>query len=193
MRLPLAATAIAAALALGAPATAAPTPQITDATADQKPVAGAGYDVVSALFGTSGTTTRIKRKTVYTPNKLVVTVTYAGPVAADDYTTQVVEFDAPACENVYLQLYSAGTTTFGSSDCTGEESFDFTTKVAGNTIQFILPFNLLGSGKLAKGTTLTDLRTYTAYGDPVFGLEAGLVHAALTIDDATTSAVYKVA
>lgn len=192
MRLPLVAALTAVALASSASA-AAPQPQITDATGDQVPVAGAGYDVVSALFSTSGTTTKVKKKKVYTPTKLVVTLTYAGDVAKEDYATQVVEFDTPACENVYLQVYAGVTATYGDGDCLPTDtSVEFDAKAAGKTLTLTLPLSLFGSGVLKSGTVFTNLDTYTAYAEPAFGLETG-IRPETALDYAKTAATYKVA
>lgn len=185
------ALALAAVLsvALAAPGVAAPrTPQITDPTGDAP--AGAGYDIVSALFSTEGNTAKVGRKTVYTPTKLVVTVTYAGTVAADPYAAQVVEFDIPGCEGVYLERFSGG--TWGASGCV--ETFDFGAKTSGKTVTFTLPFAIIGKNVLKKGAVLTGLRTYTAAADPVLGYEtAELTAGQVTLDSATTTKTYKIA
>ncbi|HVF06316.1 MAG TPA: hypothetical protein VNA20_15850 [Frankiaceae bacterium] len=193
MRLPLVAALTAVALASSASG-AAPKPQITDATADQLPVAGAGYDVVSALFATSGTTTKVKKKKIYTPTKLVITLTYAGDVPTDEYATQVVEFDAPGCSDIYLQAYAATTATYGQGDCLPEDtSVSFNAKAAGKTMTFTLPLNLFGAGVLKAGTSLTNLVTYTAYAEPVLGIEPGFVGPEAQVDHAETAAAYRVA
>lgn len=183
------ATVLAASLAL--PSGAAAKPQITDPTGDQLPVGSAGYDVVSALFSTSGTTARYGRRTVYTPTKLVVTVTYAAAVSTDQQATQVVQFDAPGCADVYLQRFAGG--TFGSADCL-EDPFDFTVKASGKTLVFTLPFGVIGKSTMKKGAVLDNLSTYTALADPVLGYEtAELSQGVVAVDTATTSAAYKIA
>ena len=193
MRMPLAALVVATAVAVAPAATstaAAPKPQITDPAGDQVAVAGSGYDVVSALFGTAGTKTRVKRKTVYTPTKLVVSVTYAGAVPTDEHASQVIEFDAGGCENVYLQVFGGGASTYGSSDCTGEEDVAFTPTVRGNTLTFTVPLRTLN---LKKGAPLTGLATFTTFADPAFGLEPSFVDPAATVDHAATEAAYRIA
>lgn len=189
MRTVAVAVAAAAALSFTSPADAAPKPQIVDATGDAP--AGAGYDVVSALFTTAGSTAKVGRKTVYTPTKLVVVVTYAGNVAADAYATQVVTFDAPGCDDVYLQTYSGG--TFASADCL-EDPFDVSVKTSGKTVTFTVPFGTLGKQYLKPGAVLSGLATYTALAEPVLGYETGeLTLGTATVDTATTDKVYKIA
>src|SRR3712207_275445 len=122
--------ALVASVALTSTAGAAPRPQITDAKGDQLPVGGAGYDIVSALFTTEGTTTKVGRKTYYTPTKLVIKVTYAGAVPTDQHAAQVVTFDAPGCADIYLERYTAGTWGF-TGECSVEE-FGFAVKATGN-------------------------------------------------------------
>lgn len=185
--------AVLAALAVAAPGTqaAAPKPQIKDPAGDAIAL-GAGYDIVSGLFKTDGITQRVGRRTVYTPTKLVVVITYAGAVPADAYATQAVRFDAPGCPGVYLQRFSGG--TWGSADCQ-EESFDFSVKSSGKTVTFTLPFNVLGKRHLFKGAALTGLHTYTAVADPVLGYESYELAAGLAgaVDAARATAPYKVA
>jgi hypothetical protein len=187
--------ALVASVALTSTAGAAPRPQITDAKGDQLPVGGAGYDVVSALFTTEGTTTKVGRKTYYTPTKLIVRVTYAGAVATDDYAAQAVTFDAPGCAGVYMERYSGGTWGF-TGECPVEE-FGFSVKAAGSTLTFTLPFKAIGKKHLYKGAVLTNLRTYTALADPVLGYESGEVTGGSfglgPVDTATTTAAYKIA
>lgn len=183
--------ALLASLAFAAPSTAAPRPQITDATGDQVPVGGAGYDVVSAAFSTTGDKYKVGRKTVYNPTKLIVTVTYAGAVASDAHAAQVVSFDAPGCENIYMQRYSGGTWAF--SGCI--DDFAFAVKASGKTLTFTLPFKAIGTKSLKKGAVLTDLRTYTSVADPVLGYESGELVGAFgagPVDNAATTAPYRI-
>ena len=191
-----AAAAVAAALAFPSVGHAAPAkPQITDATGDQLPVGDAGYDIVSALFKTEGTTTKVGRKKVYTPTKLVVVVTYAGTAAPDDNASQAVEFDLPTCANVYLQSYSGGTWAF--ADCWGPDPFPISAKVSGKTVTFTVPFSAIGKQHLKPGVTLTGLRTFTSYADPLAGYDSGQFSGDLmgagALDEATSTATYKVA
>jgi hypothetical protein len=191
VRTSLLASALAASLAFAAPGhAAAPKPQITDPAGDAKPGTGAGFDVVSALFHTQGTTAKVRGKKVYTPSKLLVTVTYAGPVSADPYAAQIVAFDAPGCASVYLESYAGGT-TYGTADCLAD-SFEFSVTSAGNTQTFAIPFALIGKTHLKKGAALTGLTTYTALADPVVGYESVEV-AGQAADTATTAAPYTIA
>lgn len=181
-----------AALALTAPgAQAAAKPQITDPAGDAVAL-GAGYDIVSGLFKTEGVTERVGRRAVYTPTKLVVVVTYAAAVPADDYATQAVRFDAPGCTGVYLQRYSGG--TWGIADCLAD-AFDFSVKASGKTVTFTLPFKVLGKAHLFKGGALTGLHTYTAVADPVLGYESYEVAAGLAgaVDEGRSAVPYKIA
>lgn len=184
--------ALGAALALTLPTGAAPKPQITDPVGDALVGAGPGYDVVSALFTTSGTTVKAGRRLVYTPTKLVIVLTYAGTVATDQWAAQVVTFDAPGCTSVYLERFAAA--TYGRAACLGDD-FEFTAKAAGRTLTFTLPFSVVGKERLRKGAVLTRLRTYTAFADPVLGYETGEaagVFGAGVVDEASTTAGYPI-
>lgn len=186
--------AVAATFALAAPGHGAvPKPQIVDPTGDALPPISAGYDVVSALFRTEGTTAKVGRRTLYTPTKLVVTVTYAGSVPTEDVAAQVVMFDAPGCARVYLERYALGS-TYGTAECLADP-FSFNTKASGKTLTFTLPFATVGKGFLKPGAVLTNLRTYTSIAEPVLGFEAGEVAGpaeAGTVDNAETDAPYRV-
>lgn len=186
--------AVAAMLAFAAPGHGAvPKPQIVDPTGDAVPPISAGYDVVSALFRTEGTTTKVGRRTVYTPTKLVVTITYAGTVPTDEVAAQVVSFDAPGCENVYLERYALGT-TYGFAGCL-DDQFSFAAKASGKTLTFTLPFGTIGKGFLKRGALLTNLRTYTSIAEPVLGFETGEMVGTTeygTVDNASTGAPYRV-
>lgn len=182
------AVAVALAVALAAPVSAAPKPQITDPAGDA--LLAGGYDIVSALFSTTGTTVKVGRKTVYTPTKLLVTVRYNATVPADAYAAQVVTFNAPGCDNIYLETYTGG--TYGTANCL-EESFTFSAKPSGKTVTFSLPFSIIGKATLKKGARLTALRTYTAIADPVVGYETGeFTMGQAAVDSATTDAAYKI-
>jgi hypothetical protein len=169
---------------------AAPKPQITDASGDTV-VPAAGTDIVSVLFSTAGTTTKVKKKTVYTPSKLVVAITYAAPVDVDPQAAHTVTFSS-GCGDVYLEFYAGGT-TYAEADCVSG-SFDFGAKVAGKTLTMTLPFATLGKS-LKAGSKLSGLRAYTAFGDPVIGSEGVYMtgREETANDVATTPASYTVA
>ncbi|HEV2891367.1 MAG TPA: hypothetical protein VGX28_13425 [Frankiaceae bacterium] len=195
MRIRLLSVAAVAVLAAALPAgAAAPKPQITDPAGDARTQA-AGADIVSVLFGTTGTTTKVGRKSVYTPSKLVVDVTYSAAPSTDPYVSHQVTFTAPGCGNVYLEIYSGG--TFGVADCLPEDtSFDVSYKAAGNVLSISLPFNTIGKQYFKVGSSLTDLAAYTALADPVLGYEsqelAGIAEADGSIDYATSPATFKI-
>ncbi len=186
----LAVAALAACAALAAPAgAAAPKPQITDPKGDSA-VLGAGGDIVSALFSTTGSTTRVGKKTVYTPTRLVVTVTYAANASTEQYATHVVQFAAPGCGEIYLQHFSGG--KFGSAECL-EDPFDPITSVKGKTVTFTLPFSSVGKAYFKKGAALTDLKVYSAVAEPVLGYEtAQFADDPGASDVATTTGVYRI-
>jgi hypothetical protein len=189
MRTP--AVALLAALAICAPAHAAPKPlpQITDPAGDATAM-GPRYDVVSGLFATTGVTTKVRGRRVYTPTKLVVTVTYAGAVAADSYSTQVVSFKVPGCGGVYLEMF--GGQTYGGADCL-DAAFVFGAVRTGSTLTVTLPFATLGKGRLGRGVELGELTTWTNVADPQYGYETGdLLDPDLSVDVATTAKTYVV-
>ena len=192
--------AVAAVAALGAtlPASAAPAPQITDPAGDAV-TKEAGADIVSALFRTEGTSAKVGRKTVYTPTKLAVDVTYAAAPSTDPHVAHVVSFTAPGCGNVYLEVYALG--TYGVADCSPPDtSFDVTYKITGNVISYSLPFTVLGKQFFKPGSSLTDLVAYTAASDPTRGIESYEMVAIApvappvdgSIDFATSTASFKI-
>lgn len=198
MRIRLLSVAAVAALAAALPAGAAPAPQITDPAGDAR-TQSAGADIVSVLFGTQGTTTKVGRKSVYTPAKLTVAVTYSAAPSTDAYVSHQVAFTAPGCGEVYLEMYTGG--TFGSADCL-EDPFDFSYKADGNVLTVTLPFNTVGKQYFKVGSSLTDLVAYTAFADPVLGYETQeLISVAAAeagapvdgaIDYATSTASFKI-
>jgi len=197
MRTRLLAVAAVAALAAAVPATAAPAPQITDPTGDARNQS-AGADIVSALFGTSGTTAKVGKKSVYTPTKLVVTVTYAAAPSTDPYVSHQLVFELPGCGRVYMEVFN-GSSTFGDAECLGDGvTFDPSFKMAGNAITWTLPFQSIGKQYFKVGTALTDLVAYTAVAEPALGLETQDFFGAAplpvdgALDFATTTAAYKV-
>lgn len=199
MRIRLLSIAAVAVLATAVPSSAAAKPQITDPKGDAR-TGNAGADVVSVLFGTQGTTAKVGKRTVYTPSKLVVNVTYAAAPSADPHVSHQVTFTAPGCGTVYLEIYSGG--TYGNADCLPEDSaFDISYKASGNTLSLSLPFNTIGKQYLKRGAALTDLVAYTAVADPLLGFESqevgGLVlgeaGADAAIDYASSAAAYKIA
>ena len=191
MRTRLIAIVIAACAAV--PAGAAPAPQITDPAGDAR-VPVTGMDIVSATFSTAGTTAKVRGKSVYTPTKLVVAVTYSGDVTTDPYATHAVVFNAPTCSEIYLQVYSGG--TYGATGCSSA-TFEFTSAVSGHTLTFTVPFATIGKQYLKPGTTLTDLVVYSAASEPLFGYESRELSSAVpgvdgAIDSATTTASFRI-
>lgn len=166
MRTGLIALLLAASAAL--PGAAAPKPQITDPAGDGV-IPVTGMDIVSATFSTAGTTAKAGRRTVYTPTKLVVAVTFAGPVTVDQWATHEVTFQVPFCGEVYLELYGGG--TYGAAECL-DEKFAFPSHASGSTLTFTLPFATVGAQYFAPGTRLTKLVAYSAVGDPILGYES---------------------
>jgi hypothetical protein len=190
MRTRTAALAAMLAACLPVPAHAAARPQIVDPAGDQVAAMGGSYDVLSALFTTGGVNVRAGRKTVYVPTRLVVTVTYAGPVAADSYRAQVVSFATAECR-VYLEVYGAAPDTYGSASCL-DTAFTFPVKATGATLAFTLPLSAL-KPYLAPGTMLTNLSTWTNVAEPMSGYESGdLIGNAVTVDFASSAGTYTI-
>jgi hypothetical protein len=146
-------------------------PQIVDAAGDEVVPVG-GTDLVAAVFDTAGTYTKVKKKTVYTPNKLTVELRYAAPVATDPYVAHVVTFDAGSCGAVYLEVYGTDV-TYGDADCL-TNSFEFSFQAEDDELRITLPFSVIGKS-LRAGTKLSSLRAYTAVADPLVGLEPVLI------------------
>jgi hypothetical protein len=190
MRLRAVALAAAFAACLPVPAHAATArPQITDAAGDQRAMS-ASYDIRSALFSTGGVTVRSGKRSVYVPTRLVVTVTYAAPVAADGYSAQVVSFATSDCR-VYLEVYGTSH-TYGSASCV-DSPFTVPVKASGTTLTFMLPFSALGKGRLGPGADIGELSTWTNVAEPSQGYETGdLVGNAVTVDLAETDATYTI-
>lgn len=146
-------------------------PLIVDAAGDEVVPVG-GTDIVAAVFDTAGTYTKVKKKTVYTPTKLTVEVRYSAPVATDPYVAHVVTFDAGSCGAVYLEVYGTDF-TYGDADCL-DDSFEFSFQVEADELRMTLPFSVIGKSMRA-GTKLSNLRVYTAVGDPLVGFEPVLM------------------
>lgn len=163
--MPVRRTLLCAALAftavLAPAARAGVRPQVVDAIGDARVVGGSGTDIVSALFSTG-------RDRHHRPASLVVTVTYAGPVANDEYVTHVVDFRIAGCGEFYLEVFAGG--TYGYADCAPTDQFTFPHATRGRTLVMTLPFATVPEG-LRAGAVLTDLVAYTAPGEPAYGSE----------------------
>lgn len=197
MRTRLLAVAAVAALGAALPVSAAPAPQITDPTGDAL-TQEASADIVSALFRTEGSTTKVGRKSVYTPSKLLVDVTYAAAPSTDPHVAHVLTFNAPGCGVVYLEVFMLG--TWGVADCLPDTDFEVSYKINGNTLTYTLPFTVVGKQYFKPGSSLTDLVAYTAASEPTVGVESVEVVSSApvappvngAIDHATTKTAFKI-
>lgn len=175
------AAALAAAVALAAgPATAAPVPQIKDATGDA--VGGqAALDIVTVQFATTGTTTvtkvRGKRVTRYTPTKLVVTQTLAAAPSTAMGTRYRVEAEIGGCGqfDIYYVNGSSGPVGNVWFDCPegnlGESGtlLQVLPKISGATMTWEFPLKMLPR-EVKVGSVMSEFRAYTDLGDPATGI-----------------------
>lgn len=187
MRLRLAALTAAAALAATAMPGHAAGPQIAGDGGD---VPVASLDIVSAQFATKGVTSKVGRKTVYTPKSLVVTVTYSGAPDELPANAQFVGFTLPGCGSILMQRFD-GNGTWGVAECQEPGDLTYDVAVRGNAVVFTLPFNAIGK-QFKKGSVLSDLRVLTSVADPVVGYGPVDVDEALAVDSASTDAPYRV-
>ena len=200
------AAALAAATVLTAPvfATAAPpAPQIVDAKGDA--VGGqAALDIVSVRFSTTGTTTVTKvgkkKKTTYTPTKLVITETLGAAPSTQAGARYVISALIDGCGGIDIYYVNGADGPTGSVwlDCPegasateGGTLIDMTPKVAGSTMTWELPLKMLPK-EARVGAVVSDFRAYNDIGDPVFGLlgtgdgaSMALNFEALDMDDPT--------
>ena len=188
MRLRLAVLTASAALAATALPGQAAGPQISGDGGD---VPVPNLDIVSAQFATKGTTTRVGKKTVYTPKSLVVTVTYSAAPDGLPVASQFVGFTLPGCGAILMQRYD-GNGTWGVAECQEAGDLAYDVAVSGNAVVFTLPFNAIGK-QFKKGSVLTDLRVLTSVSDPVVGYGPVDVDEALAVDSASTDTAYTVA
>jgi hypothetical protein len=177
---------------------AAPKPQIVDAPNDA--VGGqAATEIVSALWSTTGDTVttkvRGKKKVVYTPKKLVVTLTLAGAPATNPVGYRTAA-DIAGCGNVEF-TYQSGTpggSILGDAalwhDCGSEE----TVLVAGvkhtvgaTSITWEYPLKALGA---KAGAAVTGFVASVDVNEPVFGSD-GTHNFDVHVDGAASTTVWK--
>ena len=140
----------------GAVPAQAAAPLLTDPKGDAR-VLGDGFDIVSATLTTKGTTKKVGKKTVYTPTKLIASLTMSGPVSTQAGTHIAFSADTGSCRGGYFewryhpgqQVINEGSmygSTCGEPDATGSgEFFDEAAPVVkGNTITWTLPLKSMG-------------------------------------------------
>lgn len=197
MRIRLLALTTLTGLALATAGHAAPTtePQVEDPAGDA--VGGrAGTDIVSVLYTTEGTG---KGKS-YTPKKLVVTLTLAGPAVTDPGFTYEVEASTDTCGDVAF-TFEPGTPYEGVTgrngwavwgDCTvGDGAYELlTVKTKGDSV--IWTFSLKAT-PLEIGTVFEDFRARVDPTVPVVPLPSSETGTELgLIDGATGDGTWKV-
>ena len=160
---------------------ATPAPQIKDAVGDAVG-SQASVDIASVLFKTTGiTTTRKvgkKRKTTYTPTKLVITETLAGAPSTQPGVRYRIEATIDGCGQLDIYYTNAPDGPVGNvwldcpeSDTLGEGGtlIDMVPKVAGSTLTWELPLKTLPK-EARVGSVVSEFRAFTDIGDPVFAL-----------------------
>lgn len=201
MRIRLATLAALAALAAAAAPgqAAAPKPQIVDPANDA--VGGQpSTEIVSALWSTTGDTSvtkvRGKKKVVYTPKRLVVTLNLAGAPGSNPvgYRTSA---DIAGCGNVEF-TYTAGTpggSILGDAalwhDCGSDETLLVTAvshKVGAKSITWEYPLKALGA---KAGATVTGFLASVDVNEPVFGSD-GTHNFDVHIDGASGSGAWRI-
>ncbi len=185
----LAAAAVVASCALALPGhtAAAPKPQIVDDAGDAV-IPQDDLDILSGLFATSGTTAKVKGKTVYTPKKLEVTVTYSAPASTFPIATHGVTFDLSGCGRVYLQTYYLD--TWAEAACI-EGSLPVEVTAKGDALVYSIAMSSLGKTMKA-GAKLTSLRVFSGGADPVVGIGPHDLEQSFVADEGTTSAAWTV-
>ena len=158
----------------------------------------------SDITGVTYTTAGSGKGKAYTAKSLVVTLALGAAPTSDGTTVYDVHFSVPGC-GAYSMQYMPGAELIqvsGYAECGSEPDetgstgtlFDPSVEVKGNSIVYTVPLKTL-PGKVAAGTTLTDLLAYTDFVEPATGLfgPAGLFGAdAAVYDKASTTSSYKV-
>lgn len=210
MRTRLALVAVLAALTAGAvPGHAAPTrkPQIVDAPGDALG-AQPSTEIVNALWTTTGDTVttkyRGKKRTTYTPRRLVVTLNLAGAPATTAPFSYETSAEVAGCGAIRF-VYTPGTVysqvvsnTFLWYDCgptdptTGDNLVlvpGISTKLGAKSITWEYPIKALPKEFFKPGAAFTDFRAAVDAVEPVLGLYG--TNLAQPIDEATGTAVWK--
>jgi hypothetical protein len=178
----LAAAAVLATPALSGAAAPAPAPQIVDPSGDAVG-SQAALDIVSVKFGTTGTTSVVKKGkkkiTVYTPTKLVVTETLAAPPSTTQSVRYRIQADIDGCGSFDLFYVNAATGPDGSlflscpdggADPTAGGTLITTTpKIAGNVLTWDFSLKALPT-EIKVGSVVSGFKAYTDVADPVLGL-----------------------
>lgn len=176
----LAVLAIAASPLL-AGAAPAPKPQVMDPKGDAR-LPEAGFDILSAGLKTTGTTKKLGKRTVYTPTRLVATVTLAGPPPTIPGTNIEFRAAASACKGGdFTWTYHAGpvgpfdtggdlfVSGCGDTGSLGTQSATFgdvIPVIKGNAITWTFRLKDLGS-ELPLGSTFRNFRVSTDISEPV--------------------------
>ena len=171
----------------------------TDATGDSLG-AVASNDITKVTFTTTGTTTKVGKKTTYTPKNLVVSLTLAAAPGSTPGLDYEVDGDLPGCGSTNF-TYTPGAQVQGGlfTECgsepdatTGSTStlYDAPPTVNGSTITWT--FSLKGlSPEFKAGAVFSGITAFTVQNDPVFGIVGpGLVGG--EYDTASTDSTYKI-
>lgn len=209
MRTRLVVAAALAVLAAAGPVSAAPTkkPQIVDAPGDA--IGGqAGTEIVSVLWTTTGdtTVTRVKgkKKTVYQPRKLVVTMNLKGAPFTQPPFAYETSAEFAGCGTIRF-TYTPGTVfgqllgpaslwyDCGDPDPTTGDTLELvpnpTHKIGAKSITWEYPIKAFP--KVVKaGVLVTEFRAAVDVVEPVFGLQ-GTTDTGTPIDGATSDAAWK--
>jgi hypothetical protein len=166
-----------------------------DATGDALGVGG--DDIVKVTYTSAGTTKKVGKKYVYTPNRLVMTLQLADAIADGDVQYNV-EGAVPGCS---FYLYTAPGSALDDGSAFGgcnEDGTDTSTDLqptvtsAGKTITFTIPLGVTSGFKA--GAAVTSLYAYTGVVDPITG-EVGptiVGSGPADADQATSTATYKI-
>lgn len=199
--------ALAAAAVVAAPSvsTAAPkpAPQIVDAKGDAAG-AQASLDISTVLFTTSGVTTvtRVgkKRKTTYTPTKLVVVETLGAAPNTTPGIRYRIEAEIAGCGqfDIYYVNGESGTTGYVWVDCPESDAvgeggtlIELSPKVGATTLTWEIPLKAL-TKDVKVGAVVSGFRAFTDIGDPVTGILGtgdGLSNALVIGDDPSSGVV----
>jgi hypothetical protein len=195
----LACAASAAMVGLAAQAGAAaavPGPKslsFTDPAGDDK--IGASSDIVKVTYATQGLTSKVGKKTVYTPKRLVMTIETAGDISSNGTVQYDIEGNLPGCGDFYLYASPGAVLEFLASSCGDDDTVEFdgsSFEVKGKTITFVVPLGSIPGATVGK--SVTALHAYTGLVDPVTG-EVGPVLIGsnpLENDGASSDASYKI-
>lgn len=192
-----------AAIALASSASAAPvgpnTLTFSDPAGDAVPT-DAGNDILSVTYTTTGVTTKVGKKSTYTPKALVVTMKLAAAPSPVPGTLYEIDAETSGCGALALYFTpgidgSGGYVSCGSApDATGSTSTSFSVvpEVKGTSVTWTVPISELPK-EMPVGSSISGFAAFSTQTDPATGIVGPYFFTdQLNYDNATSDATYKI-